>query len=309
MTLLLGATAMTVDLGNAWRHRRAVITATDAAALAAAQEYALGGVGCSSLAEAYVAANMDDADMTACSPMGTHLSGRVTVTANTTVDYVFAPILGSDSGVVGSSTTVGWGQPVSVGSGMRPFGLCVDALAASAEFMAWTREAPTDPIEITYGKDGQPNACNGGDSVDGNWGLIDFNGGSNSNNETKDWVENGYEGEVGLGWYEGDPGAFSNTLGSSMNALISSGEIFGLPIFEQATSSGANAEFYLVGFAAVQLVDFKANGSASGRSLTLIFHPDLLEGACCNTDLTLDLGGRVVQICAVDDRSLDGCPS
>ena len=50
ITAFLGCAAFTVDLGHSWQERRNFITATDAAALASAQEYAEGGNGCASVA-------------------------------------------------------------------------------------------------------------------------------------------------------------------------------------------------------------------------------------------------------------------
>ncbi len=46
LVVITGMAALTIDLGNGWRIRRALIPATDSAALAAAQDYAQGINGC-----------------------------------------------------------------------------------------------------------------------------------------------------------------------------------------------------------------------------------------------------------------------
>ena len=74
---------------------------------------------------------------------------------------------------------------------------------------------------ITYGKSA-PDDC--GANVPGNWGVLDFDGGANSSNDTKDWIEFGYPGLVTApGTSPGDPGAFSNGLGAALDTLKTSG--------------------------------------------------------------------------------------
>ena len=65
---IFGFTALTIDLGNAWQNRRHLVTATDSAALAAAQEYALHGNGCGPVATTYVTNNKSNATLTTCTP-------------------------------------------------------------------------------------------------------------------------------------------------------------------------------------------------------------------------------------------------
>ena len=62
-----------------------------------------------------------------------------------------------------------YGIPLSAG-GLRPFGLCVDALEDVVEYTNWrdggfVGESAT--ARIVYNKDSNPNACNSGDPVPG----------------------------------------------------------------------------------------------------------------------------------------------
>ncbi len=160
---------------------------------------------------------------------------------------------------------------------------------------------PSTPVQITYSKS-QPDACNGGASVPGNWGMIDFNGGANSNAETKEWVELGYFGIVEAGTadgtcatqpqacYPGDTGAFSNSLDAGLNYLKSSQITFALPVFDEAAGTGSNTKIHLVAFLSVKLVDYQATGNQADRFLTLqIISPGIISGPqCCEQVGTLE---------------------
>ncbi|MCB0996054.1 MAG: hypothetical protein KDB21_13235 [Acidimicrobiales bacterium] len=309
---LFGASALAIDLGNAWQNERHLNTTSDSAALGAAARYAIHESGCGSTATNLVAANDADAALVECNPGGgagtTSATGWVEVTTTKEVDYLFGPIIGVASQELTSTTIVRYGIPSRV-RGLRPFALCVDTLDAIPAFQTWlaagaTTESP--PITIPYGKDDNPEACNDGLDVPGNWALLDFDGGANQNSDTQEWVLNGYQGMIGTGDYEGDTGSFSQSLQQELASLKSSGEEFGLPLFGSASDNGSNASFEIVAFANVRLENYKVSGSASNRSLTLVFLPGVLDGECCD-DAGLDYGAAALQICAVDPDDLTDC--
>jgi hypothetical protein len=151
-------------------------------------------------------------------------------------------------------------------------------------------------VTINYGKN-SPGDC--GANVPGNWGVQDFDGGANSNNDTKNWIEGGYPGLVTApGSIPGDTGAFSNSLSSALDTLVSSGQPFQLPVFDSATGTGSNAQFHIIGFVSVVLLGFQANGNALNRWLRVQFVSHVAQGTCCAHGA--DTGTRVVFICAVD---------
>jgi Flp pilus assembly protein TadG len=291
---VFGAAAIAIDLGNGWAHRREIVTGVDAAALAAAQTYALGGNGCASTAGDYLRRNVSDATMTGC--RYTRLSptaGQVEVDADLAVDFYFAPVLGIADGTTHGATTARYGMPAAI-RGLRPFGLCVRSQAMRSWVSSGFSTSRT--FTIPYGKD-QPDDC--GDAP-GNWGLIDFNGGSNSNQQTRSWVRDGYPGLVGRGWYQGDPGAFSNSL--PISSLV--GTTFSLPVFrDYDDGNGATAEFRIIGFVNVELVSYRATGSEDDRYLRVRFHTGIVDGTCCGGGS--DFGTRVINICAVEGKGRD----
>ena len=296
LVLLMSMAAFALDTGNGWQTRRGLITATDAAALAAAETYAENGNGCSGVPSTFVALNAADASVTACTfrDLGTG-AGAVTVGAETPVHFTFAGIMGFDDRVVHSTTTAAYGQPLGI-KGLRPFGLC-NMSTGYQDWLTWRANDNPNPFTVTinYGKNA-PGDC--GANVPGNWGVLDFNGGANSNNDTKDWVENGYpETVTAPSPIPGDPGAFSNSLSSALDTLVD-GDAFSLPVFKSASGNGNNASFDVIGFVSVVLVAYKATGPAADRWLKLQFVSDVVQGTCCAHGA--DTGTRVVFICAVD---------
>jgi Flp pilus assembly protein TadG len=302
MVLVMGLAALSLDSGNGWETRRSLVTATDAAALAAAEVYAQNGDGCAGVPATFVRANVSAASVTDCSltALGPG-AAAVTVQAATPLHYTFAGIIGVGDRDVHSSTTAAYGQPLGV-TGLRPLGLC----NASVGYQQWLDSGMSTPFTVTinYGKDA-PTDC--GANVPGNWGVQDFDGGANSNADTRSWIEDGYPGMVTApSSIPGDTGAFSNSLSSALSALVASGAPFQIPIFDSAAGSGSTAQFHVIGFVSVVLVDFNASGSATSRWLRVEFVSHVAQGTCCSHGT--DTGTRVVFICAVDaDFPMSNC--
>lgn len=314
LVVLVGMLALVADLGNGWRTRRALIPATDAAALAAAQDYVNGSDGCAASAGAYLSSNEGAAVLTGCDP---HLynadQGRVTVTASHNVRTWFAPVLGLGDYPVDSVSTAVWGPPATV-TGLRPIGLCIEGSAALAAIIA-NPPASATPIRIDYSKD-QPDAC-GGASIPGNWGTVDFDGGANSNADTKDWVLNGYPGEVSFGdhpvtscageahCYPGDTGALAGIAGE-LAQLQTSGTTFTLPVFNFIENPGSNASMHLMGVVRVRLIDHRVNGPERNRFFELLVDPGLITGTCCGGGGGA-AGNKVIALCGVDPNEFGAC--
>ncbi|MGH9015953.1 MAG: pilus assembly protein TadG-related protein [Acidimicrobiia bacterium] len=307
-TTCIACAAFAIDAGAGWGAKRRLRTSTDAGALAAAKSYAEGFDGCAGDDDTYVTANDSAAVVTDCQDHSFSAtdSGYVTVAAERTIDFTFAGIFGINDADVTSTTHAMYGYPTGA-IGLRPMGLCINAHPA---LTAWLN-LPTGPtgdsgtIRIPYNKD-HPDAC--GSTAPGNWGMLDLNGGSNSNAETKEWVANGYPGNVKLSPpdIEGDTGAFSNSIDGELSGLLN--QEFTLPVFDLVYGNGSNAKFRLAAFVWVQLIDFKTTGSQGSRYLELQFlSREVIQGTCCGT-VGLDTGVRGVRICGVDpDEPLTAC--
>ena len=117
LLILLGMLVLTVDLGRGVAYKRQLVTGADAAALAAAQECALGNGTATARAEGMevLESNVDLGGLSATftmpecdAPSGLNLK-TVTVVASADLDYYFAPILGFDSGDVAARAVAVWG--------------------------------------------------------------------------------------------------------------------------------------------------------------------------------------------------------
>ncbi len=315
MVVLIGAAAITIDLGNGWVTRRNLITATDAAALAAAQEYALGGNGCDpSIADDYVYKNNADAINIDCDPNGTASSGYVTVYAEANVQTWFASVIGGGDYLAGSASTVRWGGALTV-EGLRPIALCAQAPGIEA-WLDDNGSAPT--VTVNFSNDGQPDLCNNGTNVPGNWGLLDFDG--VGGNDTKEWVNNGYPGEVSAGSPDADCSAEPEhcyppqtgeltQVKAELTALKNNETEFVLPIINYALSAGgSNTQFHIMGFARVKIVDLKLTGQEKDRFITIQFLSGLIQGDCCS-NASGPNNVQVIAPCAVDNRNVGSCSS
>ena len=293
--VLFGMAAYAIDAGDAWRTRRNLITATDAAALAAAEKYAVGSDGCSTEPSIFVPANILEATVTRCAftDLGDG-AGYVTVDAEKTVDFKFAGVIGINSHDVASSTTAGFGLPQSL-LGLRPLALCNQSDA----FLTWVADGMplnSSPYTIPYTKE-SPGDC--GPNAPGNWGVLDLDGGSNSNRDTRDWLLNGYFGDFidSDDVIPGDTGAFSNSLSTELNFLRTNHVVIDLPVYQAVSGNGSNARFTLYGFVGVTIIDFRTTGPEAGRYITVSFTQGVAQGRCCSHGP--DFGLRTVFICAV----------
>ncbi len=217
--------ALAVDYGQLVVQRRAMVTATDAASLAAATIMAEGGDASSACLEArvYLNTNAPGHDPTSFGCDAVTRPGIVEVEASHVVPYGFATVFGVGSGTAHSSTAAEYLTPVD--SGIRPFMLCQ---AYNTQFENWlngTTAAPTiqflmadnlqaclvaDGADGGGGQGGNGGGGNGGGGNGGggnggggkggggggNWAVADLDGQSNGTPETRGWIANGYDGPI-----------------------------------------------------------------------------------------------------------------
>lgn len=140
MLALLGVAAIAIDSGNNWQQRRQLTTAVEAAALAAAADYAWGDDGCTVVAGDFLARNHPGATLLSCTPSGDLANGTfgwVTVRAEIIVDQMFGGVLGQPTVPVSIVSHAMFGVPSIAGEGPRPTGLCTEAVQDNAAFQAW----------------------------------------------------------------------------------------------------------------------------------------------------------------------------
>ncbi|MDH3300503.1 MAG: pilus assembly protein TadG-related protein [Acidimicrobiia bacterium] len=311
LVVIMGMASLVVDLGSGWRTRRALIPATDAAALAAAQDYAQGLDGCSLSAGNYLASNEGAAVLDLCDPHASGTNGYVTVAASHNVQTWFAAVLGLGDYTVTSASTAAWSDPSGV-NGLRPLGLCLNG---DADLQNAVYNPDADPVEIVveYTKE-HPNDCG---STTGNWGPIDLDGNGNSHQDMNDWLLDGYPGLIEFSDHvvtsctdehclEGDTGADLAGSQSYLNTLVSRDEYILLPLFNFVEGNGANARYHVVGIVRVKILQHKVVGAEDKRFLRLLVEPGFVPGIGGGSGSGTG-GSKVVSICAVDATDLSGC--
>lgn len=228
---IFGATLLSVDAGNMWQTRRTIIRGTDATALdqaifaakTDATDCNRPGANFNSDYSAWTntlqvntAGFISGTESCTFTPHPTIAgAGYVQVEANKLANTRFGGLFGIGDTSPYSLSAALIGYPISI-LGLRPIGLCIlndhyqewldlqDGTITRLEYDALRGNPESEhPIydgagvvhHITYAKD-QPDECGDITNSPGNWGLIDFDGGSNPSSEFADWILNGYDGSV-----------------------------------------------------------------------------------------------------------------
>jgi len=269
LTVLLGMLALVVDLGRAVAIRRAMVNASDSAALAAAQKCALGlGSGQAQVA-ATATAKMNDANATLvsfdagpeCDSLQTLGLKLVTVRYTTTVDYFVAPILGIDSQAVTTQATAQWGpaqkaNPIPLRLNLAALLPCVGDFNSTVEKTCYL---------------GFDNADEAGASND--WGWLYFGGPDGAGwNTTNCASQAGGSGDP-ISFIVGDPFvkgvlsdppptyvcSYSGNAQDIVRALAGrEGDILTFPVVDavnyQVVGQGANLAWPVVAFTKLRLI-------------------------------------------------------
>lgn len=180
MTVLMGFTALVIDIGLLAVSKNKLTVATDAAALAGAQELPNTTLA-RQRAEEYIQANGVPLSQVAIDfPSGTT---TIRVQANQQVDYLFAPVIGKESGLVNATSRAGGGAITSM-RGIVPLAVLEQEFVFGQEYQikvgsgdtGWfgpvalgLRGASTYESNIRYG---YPSYVNVGDTIETEPGNI-----------------------------------------------------------------------------------------------------------------------------------------
>ncbi len=279
--VVVGVVAMlTVDLGHAILERSVLQNAADAAAMAGTHklvETRNAGAGEEEartmawvVAETFGAANADGARFDVA--FGTYEDGHfvqfsdndgevddddfsseaTAVRVNAWIDQVapggslalyFGPIVGLDTMDLSGTAIVALTKGIKTIRGdLMPITVWEEDVVAPGETMTIF---PTEMI------------------VPGNFGVLNLDGGPCSVNELAEWIRNGYPGEVtvdpevGSLLVEGSPG-IDVSLKDDLESRV--GDIMFICIYDQVTGEGSSAEFRIVGFLAVTILEVNLTG-------------------------------------------------
>lgn len=270
LVVLLGFTALVVDVGMLYAEKAQLQNGADAAALAVAQECALSlaSTNCataSPLAAGYAKSNANDGLSNIQSVQLNKSAGTVTVTTGAQqaggeankVSLSFARILGFDSAEVGASAGAQWGSPKA--------GPIIFPAAFSVCQVEGRVDGGLQRLGLHGGSYANP-ACNYGPSgapVPGGFGWLAQ-------------IEGQCGGYIDLLVQEGGSSTGNNeppnctTVFNKWSTELNAGRrpTVLLPVFNQVSGTGAGAVYKISSFAAFEVAGWKFSG---GTSLPSVF--------------------------------------
>jgi hypothetical protein len=278
--VMVGVLAFVSDFGTAYANQRSLQNGADAAALAIGRKIALNAPtnqNCATIKAAYdipatraeataaFARNVGaGATLSAgasgfevdCKSVGTNPETLVvTVAGEQQSPSFFGGIFGHSSVPVAKAAKVIVG-PLGTVVNLRPFAICDQA----ADFLALTPGSV-----FTYAFD---NASQGCGFAPGNWGLLDFDGGSNPTGDIANWIHDGYNGPISNAppiYLPGDPGAPPpGGLEDEMDYMMTLSDVV-LPVFDNVSGSGQNSQFRISGFISVTPCGWKFNNKSGSN--------------------------------------------
>ena len=280
MAALLGAVALVLDVGSWYRAQRATQSAADAAVLAGAQELPESTGTASALATQYLTANGGGAGVVT---FGTRRLANDTIRVGVTrqAPGVFAKIFGIDSVDVHAHAAARSG---TVDSARYAAPIAVDKAhpLLNCKPLPCFNVATTLDLEKTG--PGAFRLVNLDGSKGGTGGQIDY-----------DWIVNGYDGYMPLGWYGSDPGAAFNDkkFKDAMSQRVGDELLF--PVYDVVQSSGANFEYRVIGWVGFLVTGFTAKGNKAtvdGHFVRVIWEGILTESGSGSEDF----GVRAVEL-------------
>ena len=286
LTVLLGASAMSLDVGSWFKAKRQLQATADAAALAGAQGLPQGTDAATALAIQYAGDNGGSLDAS-----GISFSSDLTPDDTISVQ-MSAPAPGFFSKLFGlASVTVG------AHAAARTDNINEARFAApiGVNFSHPDLSGPSCPCfdqqtTLTLGKIGP-----------GGFDLINIDGsrGGTSPGTLASWMEHGLDAYMPLGNYYSDPGAKFN--GSAMQQALQDniGKTLLFPVYDTTQGNGANLTYHVIGWVGFYLTGFDArgnNGTIDGYFTNIIWEG--LQGQTGdNNGLTADqLGADSVQL-------------
>ena len=292
MVPLLAVGAVLVDSGRTLAERQQLQSAVEAAALRGAYQRISGGSGCADAAGS-VAAAVNVTPSVTC----LENDSLVVVDATARRSLTLGGLVGRSEATISASTGVTIGAATAM-IGVRPLGLC----AEHPEFEAWVASQFTDTSTHRINIESDGSLCAG--QAPGNWGILDLDGGANSNADTQDWINSGYSGEVRtLSTIGGDPGIPTPAIGID--------SIFGIPItipvFSDVTANGQGATYTIVGFVGIVVESAVLNGAAADRHLIVRFttdHGTSIATGCCTGLAEVNGGIAAARICSLDESGV-----
>jgi len=253
MVVMLGAAAAVLDVGSWYRADRELQQTVDAAALAGAQELPANPATAVVVAKNYADKNgSGDVELTGISVSTKLISNdSLKVTGERDAPGFFTKLFGIDSVTVngnarartGVLNNAKWAAPIAV-----------DEQHPMLQAKAW---GVATELELDTIGPGAYRLMN----IDGSYG--------GTNPKTLgDWIRDGFEGYMPLGWYYSDPGAKYNTNPNFKQALedvAATGQEILLPVYRSYHEQGAGFEYEVVGWVGFVITGYQIQGAKNNK--------------------------------------------
>lgn len=248
LVVFIGFAAIVIDVGALYAERGELQNGADAAALAVAQDCARGNCGNpTATAQEYANQNArDNAANVAAPTFPTATSVRVQATTRDSggdgsLAMLFAPVLGFDEETVSAASTAAWGSPAG-GPAVLPlaFAPCVFDLDGGVQVIQ------------THGS-GTPTCTSTSPSGQTLPGGFSWLGGSTGSCEVQVDINTDVAGSTGAS----APSGCASVL---VPSLV--GETVLLPLYDDASGTGAGATYHIYGWAAFKIHGWHFPGNA-----------------------------------------------
>lgn len=240
LTVLMGAVALTLDVGVWYREQRQAQATADAAVLAGAQDLPTDVVAALASTKQFAAANGGGIDPSGISFRSDfEPNDTVSVSVTRTAPGIFASLFSIASVNVRAHASARAGVPEQV---MDAAPIVVNKLHP----MLSGAGCPCFHVETTIPLDKQ--------GAPGAFGMVDLDGGSNDGSSSlADWITKGFDDYLSLGLYDSDTGAKFNSGGikEALDSRIGTELLF--PVFDTLDGTGTNAQYDVIGWVAFHL--------------------------------------------------------
>jgi putative Flp pilus-assembly TadE/G-like protein len=286
LTVLLGAVALTLDIGVWFREQRQAQATADAAALAGAQ--ALPALPSDALRDAGLYATANGGGVAAGGIVlrdDYQPHDTVVVTVKRTSPGFFSKLFSIDSATVHASAAARAGVPQQA-KWVAP--IVVNKLHPMLS-------GPGCPCfrtetDLPLSKTGAPGA----------FGLVNLDRNDNGTAGSPvlaDWIQHGFNQYLELGGYNSDPGAKfnGNDIRDALSARIGTELLF--PVYDSLTGGGSNAVYNIIGWVAFHLDSFDLDAHGNSQVITGYFTRVIWDGIQSSTNKNLpDFGVHSISL-------------
>jgi Flp pilus assembly protein TadG len=285
LTVILGAAALTLDVGVWYREHRQAQATADAAALAGAQALPADPTQAMALAQQYAVLN-DGAVAAGDIALRSDYAANdtVVVKVSRTAPGFFSKLFSIDSTTVHGSAAARAGVPLQAR-------WAAPIVVNKLHPMLSGPGCPCFkvPTTLPLGKTGAPGA----------FGLVNLDRSANGAVGTPvfaDWIEHGYNDYLPLGGYHSEPGARFNSslVRAALAARIGSELLF--PVYDTLSGGGSNATYNIIGWVAFHLDAFD-DGHGNSQTLSGYFTRVIWDGIQGSTNGSLpDFGVHSISL-------------